>query len=76
MEDNTKSATKRHKLTTAGLVTAGIGVLLFVLGLIGSGNGSPWLITGIMLAILLIPAGVILMVAGWMIRMRQAAEAR
>lgn len=76
MTDMTKAATNRHKLTTAGIVTACIGVLLAIIGFIGAGNGSPMFISGILLAMLLVPAGVILMIAGWMIRMRQAAEQR
>ena len=76
MEANTKSATKRHQLTTAGLVTAAIGVVLIIIGIVGISTGGSWLVLSIALALLVIPVGVILMIAGWMIRMRQAAEQR
>ena len=76
MTDTTNAATKRHKLTTAGIVTAGIGVLLGIIGIIGLGSESPIIFLGGALAFLLIPIGIVLMIAGWMIRMRQAAESR
>lgn len=71
-----KATTARHKLTTAGIYSAGIGVLLAILGIVGIANGSSWTILGLMAAFLLVPVGVILMIAGWMIRVRQAAELR
>lgn len=76
MTDMTKTATKRHRLTTAGIVTAGVGILLVIIGFVGMANGSSFLAIALLLAFLLVPVGVILMIAGWMIRMRQAAERR
>ncbi|WP_104087039.1 hypothetical protein [Arthrobacter sp. GMC3] len=77
MEPITKAATKRHKLTSAGMITGIIGVALFLLPIITGQLRSPiMLFLGIILGVLAIAVGLALMIAGWMIRMRQAAEMR
>lgn len=68
-------ATKRHALTTAGMVTGIVAVVLFLLPIV-TGNMDGALRVGFIFAFLLMPVAVVLMVIGWMIRLRKAAEHR